>query len=68
MNRPSTGKSTSAAGARMGGMGVRSKPMDESTCVQGSTMGALRPPMPPDKRPMAPMPPDAGPTDKEQPC
>jgi len=33
--------------ARMGGMGVYSKPMDHLTCVHGSSMGALRPPIPP---------------------
>jgi len=31
----------------MGGMGVRSKPMDDLGGMQSSSMGALRPPMPP---------------------
>ena len=36
----------------MGGMGVRSKPMDQPTFVHGSSMGALRPPMPPRSGPL----------------
>jgi len=44
--------------ARSGGMGVRSKPMDEAgrenkQIVQTSSMGALRPPMPPASRRLA---------------